>query len=195
MLLWIIVPFLFYGFAVNTFQDRFLTVIFPAVFIVIGLALDAAVGLVRRWSPALAVAAVAAIVVYGAVEMAWRTDAIVTTKIPSYQGLADAGRWIRTHGGPGVAVLSSSVPQITYYAERPTFNFPGEERELDAVLDTRAPAYMVISAWEPSPAWVYEWPRRNPDKVSVAAAFHADAARTQLSAVVYAFRAPAARAR
>ena len=195
VLLWIVVPFLFYGFAVNTFQDRFLTVIFSAVFIVIGVALDGLFTLMRPWSPALAAVVVAAIVLYGGGEMTRRTDAIVRGKIPSYQGVAEAGRWIRTHGRPGVAVLSSSVPQITYYAERPTFTLPAEERQLDEVLAARAPGYLVISAWEPSPAWVYEWPRRNPDKVSVAATFHADAERTQLSAVVYAFRAPAGRPR
>ena len=42
LVLWVVVPFLFYSFAVNTFQDRFLTVIFPAFFILVGTALDTA---------------------------------------------------------------------------------------------------------------------------------------------------------
>ena len=134
------------------------------------------------------------VVIYGVAQMLPGTDAIIRAKVPSYRGVADAGLWIRAHAPPGTAVLSSSIPQNTYYAERPTYNFPGEEKDLPGVLLERKPGYLVVSAWEQSPAWVYDWPQRNPDKVSVAAVFHADAARKQLSAVVYAVKTAAGRA-
>jgi 4-amino-4-deoxy-L-arabinose transferase-like glycosyltransferase len=188
LLLWIVVPFAFFGFFVNTFQDRFLIIIFPAVFLVTGAALRTAYGLVRRRSPAAGIAGVAAIVLLSGAEMAWHTDAVVREKIASYRGVADAGLWLRRNTPAGAVVLSASVTQNTYYAERPTYDIAGSEAELVAQIRDRAATHMVLSVWERSAEWVYAWPAKNPDKVSVAAAFYLDETRRQPSAVVYAFK-------
>src|SRR5258706_14874196 len=58
LLLWIVIPFIFFGFFVNHFEDRFLSMIFPAVFLLTGAALDAAFDYIKRYSLTAAAVAV-----------------------------------------------------------------------------------------------------------------------------------------
>jgi len=188
LLLWIVVPFVFFGFFVNTFQDRFLLMIFPAVFLLTATGLDAAYVQLERLSPVVAIAAVAAVVGYGGYQMAVSTDAIVRQQLTSYDGIRDAGAWIRGHSRPGDTIISSSVTQNTYYSERATFGYPDRASDFADLLKDKAPRYMVLSRWERSPEWAYEWPQRNSGRVSVASAFFPDESRKQAMVIVYVFR-------
>ena len=58
--------------------------------------------------------------------------------------------------------------------------------DFEPFVRDRAPAYMVVSLWERSPEWTYQWPERNPDKVSVGTVFYMDAQRKEPGTIVYA---------
>ncbi|HEX9442519.1 MAG TPA: glycosyltransferase family 39 protein [Candidatus Binatia bacterium] len=187
LILWIALPFIFFALFVNHFEDRYPAMIFPAVFILTGAALDAAYAYLKKYSFAAAAAAVAVVLIYGVYAMAARSDALIKEQIPSFNGVRDAGLWIKAHTWPGDTVITASVPQNTYYSERATFAYPGNEFAFEELLQARKPKYMVLSMWEDSPEWTYDWPRTNEDRLSIASVLYMDAERKQPTAVVYAF--------
>lgn len=187
LLLWIVVPFVFFGFFVDHFEDRYLAMIFPAVFLMAGVALDAAYLCLKRYGRAAALVAVAAVLAYSEYRMLRDSDSMIRGKIESYRDVRDIGAWIKEHSDAADTVVASSVPQITYYAERSTFKYPNREGDFDNLLRRRRPKYMVLSVWERSPKWVYGWPDGNPDKVSVAAVLFFDQDRKQLSTAAFEF--------
>jgi 4-amino-4-deoxy-L-arabinose transferase-like glycosyltransferase len=188
LLLWIVIPFLFFALVVDHFDDRFLTMIFPAVFILTGVALDTAYSYLRKYNFVAATAVVATVIVYSGYVMAVRSDSIIKAKLQSFNGIRDAGLWLKARTQPGDAIISSSVPQNTYYSERATFGYPKTERRFEELLRDKKPKYIVLSLWEQSPEWAYLWPDINLDKVSVGSVFFLDKTRTKPMVVVYALK-------
>jgi 4-amino-4-deoxy-L-arabinose transferase-like glycosyltransferase len=187
LLLWIAVPGAFFTGIVDHFEDRYLVMLLPAVLLMIGIGLDAAYVQIGKRSRALACAVVIAVVAYSAYVMAAEADTIIRKKVESFQSVRAAGLWIKQHSVPGDRVVSASVPQITYYSERATIDFPAREGDFEAVIET-GPRYIVLSAWQWSPDWAYEWPSRHPDKVSVVAVFDLDSPQRKYATVVYALK-------
>ncbi|HKA33378.1 MAG TPA: glycosyltransferase family 39 protein [Candidatus Binatia bacterium] len=187
-LLWTLVPFFFFALVVDHFEDRYIAMIFPAVFLLTGAALDAGYEYLKRFSQPAAAAAVTLFLLYAAVSMALRADAVIADKLDSFAAIQDAGLWIKAHSQPGDSVLTSSVPQNTYYSERRSYAIPNEQEEFERMLAQRKPRYLVLSLWEQSPAWAYRWPAANPGKAGAVGVFFFDEERKRPAAIVYSLK-------
>ncbi|HEY1265816.1 MAG TPA: glycosyltransferase family 39 protein [Candidatus Binatia bacterium] len=185
LLLWIAIPLLFFGFFVDHFEDRFLSMIFPAVFLLTGAAIDAGYNFLKRYSFSMAAAAVTLFLLYAAVSMALRSDAVIADNLNSFAAIQNAGLWIKAHSQPGDSVITSSVPQNTYYSERRSYAIPQQQEEFERRVAEHKPKYLVLSLWEQSPYWAYRWPAANPGKASAAAVFFFDEDRKRPAAIVY----------
>ena len=188
LILWTIVPFLFFSLCVDHFEDRYLAMIFPAVFLLTAAALDVAGQYLKRFNPAAATAAITVILVYAAGSMAAHSHAVITARINSFAAVRDAGLWIKEQSRPDDTVVTSSVPQNTYYAERASYSFPKQPGDFDRLLADRRPKFLVLSIWEGSPKWAYDWPERHPEIAEVAVAFFLDQAQKRPAAIVYSLR-------
>ncbi|GEM_PF-3419496 len=185
LLLWTVAPFLFFALLVDHFEDRYIAMIFPAIFLFTAVALDAGYKYLKRFNLPAAVAAVTLFLLYAAVSMALRSDAEIAAKLDSFAAIQGAGLWIKAHSQPGDSVITSSVPQNTYYSERASYPIPNQPEVFERTIAEGKSKYLVLSLWEQSPSWAYRWPAANPGKASAAAAFFFDAERKRPAAIVY----------
>lgn len=93
------------------------------------------------------------------------SNQLTDSKLTSYSEIEQAGLWIKANSNPGDLVMTQSRPQIVYYAER---NVQGDVGDMFAnetyflsVVQELKPKYLVLSAYEQSPAWVYAYPQNH----------------------------------
>jgi 4-amino-4-deoxy-L-arabinose transferase-like glycosyltransferase len=162
--LWILIPWGCLGMFAAVFDARLALISFVALLLVIGLGIEELGRRLMSLEPALA-AALAGILAAAGFSMLLHGEARIREKARSYESVQQAGEWIKQNSQPGDAVIGSSVPQITFYSERPTYKYPADEKDFMAEVRQRHARYMVLSRWEPSPDWVYQWQHDNPDQV------------------------------
>ncbi|RMH17857.1 MAG: hypothetical protein D6696_14550 [Acidobacteria bacterium] len=159
LLLWILAIFLFHGFAVNLHVDRYVVLAFPAIFIVVALGLERlhdAIARSQRYQRRLPAIFLAAVLVAGGIQLGQDADAEIRTKRRSFESLREAAEWIAEHSAPEDAVMTMSVPQMTYYAERRSYAVPDSEAAFAAALAELRPKYVVMSVFEQHPQWTFE---------------------------------------
>jgi 4-amino-4-deoxy-L-arabinose transferase-like glycosyltransferase len=190
LVLWILLPLVYFGFFINHFEDRYIFMVFPAVFILSGVALDKVYAFLNRYNKSLAIVVIFFLLLFGGYKMLSNTDSLIKNKLDTYKGLKDSGLWIKEQSSSGDIVLSGGVPEITYYSERATIspNTFASMEELLVMINKDKPRYMVLSIWERQPDWLINWSQQNSDKVKPVQAFFLDEAQQQVSAVVYEFQ-------
>jgi len=93
-------------------------------------------------------------------------NSLIENKKTSYIQVMQAGLWIKENSNPGDIIISSSVPQLTYYAEKSVYNFDHfgkNESDFDSAIAELKPRYLVISALEQSEEWAYSYPQKHND--------------------------------
>lgn len=68
----------------------------------------------------------------------------------SYAEVREAGEFLRSYEG---AVMSNSVPQVTYYSEKPTYNLPSNETIFTQSIVNYS--FVMVSAYESHPDYAY----------------------------------------
>jgi len=115
-----------------------------------------------------------------------RTTPLVEAKATSYQPVKEAGLWIKENSSPGELILSTSTPQIAYYAERKTVTYGGmSKEELNEFIVTNRPPFIVVSVFEGNPPWLQEWLEESQQKLTPTQAYFADAQQQQALLIVY----------
>jgi len=145
---------------IEGFVHRYAICAFPAVFLVVALAVAGITRRLKAQSRLVAVVFLAGVVVIGARQQILTADELIRTESVSYLPVKEAGLWIKEHSREDDVVVSNSWPQITFYAERRTVSFPGTEEELEALLRTSQPRFLMVSSYEPHPSWVYPYLER-----------------------------------
>ncbi|MEK6856932.1 MAG: glycosyltransferase family 39 protein [Nanoarchaeota archaeon] len=167
ILLWIIIPFIFFAFfAGQIAEDRYLTYIYPATFLIISLVLVRIYNLVKKFNTIFALCIILLILILSSFAQISYADKIIKIKSTSYIQFKQAGNWIKENSDRNDRVISTGEPQLNYYAERGIIYWP-EDYEIDEFLDKNKDVkYLVLSVLEQSPQWSYQWPNQNPDKVA-----------------------------
>ncbi len=104
---------------------------------------------------------------------------LIEGKKHSFMEVKQAGEWIKANSKPEDIVITASLPQNSYYSERPTYNFylaprRGMERkngtQFYEFIDEQRPKYLVISAYEQPAHSIYTWasnyPQDFPERVT-----------------------------
>lgn len=102
---------------------------------------------------------------------------MIESKKTSYLEVKQSGEWIKQNSDPQDIVLSASMPQTTYYSERPTNklylayrrDLPKQnESEFYEYLETEMPRYLILSIFEmrAQPEWVLNYPQNYPQRVT-----------------------------
>lgn len=182
-LMLIFIPLLSLGIFINHFEDRYINIIFPAVFFVTALSITTIQNFVAKYNKWLAVGVTALILIAGSYPLLQYTDNIVKAKVDSYKGLEDAGLWIKANSNSDDIVFSAAIPEITYYSERATYAFETEE-EFEGNVSLLKPKFLVLSLWERSPDWSYNWPQTHNATIIPVATYFMGA---QMDTVVFQF--------
>jgi len=153
VLLWMILPLLYFCLFVRPAVDRYIILALPPAFLAIGYCTVRIGELAGRVHGSASVVVMLAVMGWATVQFLPFADRIIRGKVTSYDGLRDAGRWIKENSGPEDVVLSRSVAQLTYYSERRGETIPEDRTEFDAMMAARKPRYVVLSRYEPHPQW------------------------------------------
>lgn len=187
LLMWIIVPMIYFGFVFNHFEDRYIYLLFPPIFVIMGIALDKIYLSLTKYSKFISVLFVFAFLIFGYWQMISHSDQIIKSKVYSYQGLKDAGLWIKEHSSKEDTILNTGLPENTYYSERATKS-PNEfasKEDFDKYIQENKPKYLVLSIWEHNPDWMQSWIQNSSEKINPVKAFYLDEQQQQVSAVIY----------
>lgn len=164
LLVWMIIPYAFFS-MIEMAEDRYLFMIYPAVFMVSSLMFFKVYDWVKKRNLYAAVLFIVLILVSASYSHLSYADALIKNKAASYGPLKDAGLWIKERSSSDDLVVASDLPQNTYYAERNTTYFPEKESDFEDFIKEKKPKYMIISIFEKSPDWTYSWAGRNENKV------------------------------
>lgn len=164
LLVWMVLPYAFFS-MIEMAEDRYLFMIYPAVFMTSSLILFKVYDWVKKHNFYAASIFIVLVLVSASYAHLSYADALIKSKASSYGPLKDAGLWIKDKSVEGDLVVSSDLPQNTYYAERNTTYFPENEADFYDFIKEKKPKYMIISIFEKSPDWTYSWAGKNQDKV------------------------------
>jgi len=101
------------------------------------------------------------------------SNSMIDQKLTSYSQVKQVGELIKSDSNLGDIVLSSSLPQITYYSERSTYpfdiknysihsgdksimNYSDGEAGFNQFIQDKKPKYLMASIFESDPDWILQ---------------------------------------
>ncbi len=187
--LWILVPmliFIYIGYnrGAAAVEPRYILPIFPAVFLIIGDTLTKAYDKFKKYHKGALISIIVILILIGGFYQLNTADNLIKGKANGYLELKKAGLWIKENSEKDETVISSAVPQLTYYSERANYGW-GPEEELMQKFEDLNTKYMVLTIWEKSPDWAYEYPRKHNDVINVAQAYFLDQEQKNPALAIY----------
>ncbi len=164
MVLWILIPLLYFSFLFHVFDVRYLLPISPAIFIIGALGSIIMFNFIKKYNKILAISFVIIILLIVGYQQSTLTKQVVDSRAFSFVQFKYAGEWLKERTQPGDIIFNTGVPQNTYYTERETFGHGTEENFNDRLKEDKI-KYFVVSILERPPDWVFTYPQRNPDKL------------------------------
>jgi hypothetical protein len=113
-------------------------------------------------------------------------DEIIKYKLDSFGPIRDSGIWIKENSLPTDIILSSSVPETTYYTERKVLGVPPGNL-FENITKTYKPRYLILSLFDVSSKESYDYPTKYNETLMPVKAYYLDAAQTQPSLIIYKF--------
>ncbi len=184
MILWLVIPLIYFGFFVNHFEDRYIFMIFPAFFYLASNAVFKISGTIKKYNTNAPLIFITVILLLGFYTLTSHSASIISSRATSFTDLRQAGKWIKENSAPDDVVYSSGTPQNVYYSERSTLPYPENQEEFEQEIRENNPKYMIITMLEKSPDWVYSWPQQNNESLKLAKFYQRD---NQISTVIYEF--------
>jgi len=199
ILLWIIIPFLVLGYITIYVEQRYIISILPFLFLIAVyplLKLENSLNkhflkISRKTGYILAISffLFLLLIPLGNVtsNYSW-SNSLTDNKLTSYLEIQQAGLWIKANSNSSDIVVTPSRPQIVYYAERsvqsPDPDIFSNESYFREIVEEIKPRYMVLSAYEQSPDWVYLYPQNHTDFLTPVQAYTQNG---QTTVVIYEF--------
>ena len=168
-------------------EPRWLMLIAPGMFFVIGLALIQIYKFVKKYNKTIALVAVLVLVALGGYSEVKYSGFIINNKIESYLPVKLTGLFIKDNSLESDIVLSHSVPQNTYYSERKTVGVIEPSSEFEEKIKQLKPRYLVLSVFEIHSEEVLSYPEKYQSILKPVQAYFADAEQTQPVLIVYEF--------
>ena len=160
LLLMFIIPLVAISFLLNHVEDRYIFNVFPAIFILVSIATVYIQELLnKKWGSYVSSVFMVLIIATMLISQFQVTDLTIKSKIPSYSQVKEAGLWIGQNSGPNDIIITHSYPQVQYYSWRYSRHFPKTEEEFEQ-LDHTNFTYFMVSIFERSPEWAYQYPAK-----------------------------------
>ncbi len=186
LLAWIVTPYIFFSF-VEWVEDRYLLMVYPAVFMVASFMLVKCYDFLKRYKKYVALVFVLLVLFNFTYYQVSYADNLIKGKASSYVQFKYAGLWMKERTSKDDLIFNSGIPQNTYYSERNTSGYPDKIEDFERMVAEYKPRYMVLSALERSPDWSYGWPEQKKDEVKPVLAYYSDEAQQKAVLVVYEF--------
>lgn len=151
----------------ESFHHRLGVLCLPGLFLLLGAAIAGAAERIGRRSAAVARASFAGALAIAAAQQLATADAWLHAEGRSYLSVKEAGLRLRSRTAPGDWIVTTSWPQVNFYAERRTADVPGSLGELEALVRSRGARFLVLSEYERAPAWIGPWLAGNASRASL----------------------------
>lgn len=171
--LWIIIPFLVLGYITDYVEQRYAIPDLIFLFLIVIYPLSKIGNYLTRTtklSKKLVFFLILLIVVSVSISSIVWGNQLTDSKKNSYVEIMQAGEWIKANStSPDDLVMTQSRPQIVYYAERSVQSPAPEILDNQTVFENTIreihPKYLVLSVYEKSPDWLYNYPSQHQDKL------------------------------
>ncbi|MCD4693960.1 glycosyltransferase family 39 protein [bacterium] len=168
LFIWMLIPILAYSYvSAHTgghAEPRYLMMIFPAVFYVIGLGMLKFYYKFKKYNKIIGVVIIILLLLIGGYYQVKFADSLIKDKLYSFSEIKSAGFWIKENSNKEDKILSNNnqMPFI-YYTERFVTTFGKDEEMTIQKLDELKPKYIVVTGYYPSAQWTYEIAQNNPE--------------------------------
>ena len=192
ILTWILFALVVFGLTRSYVEQRDNLPIAVFFFSFVGVALTKLQEFIRKYNKIIAIIAVLALIILGAIPQIKDGYDLTKYKSTSYLPVKEAALWIKDNSNKDDSVYTMSTVQNMYYSERRTFSFSGMNKSEFITLILRdKPRYLVNSIFEPywlNPTFdVNQWLSTHQDFVRPVNAWFADAEKQQPVLVIYEF--------
>ncbi len=181
LFMFILPPLIYHGTKSLYVEERYLIGILPIVLIMSAYGIYRMYELLKKSYNMYAVLSVISLIlIVAAFSQISAANEIINAKKDSYIQVKEAALWMKENSKPGDVIISNSIPQTQYYAERSTY-YLEEESE---ILKLK-PKYYVVSIYEQSAPQFIEYPEKNPGKWKGIKVWFLDAEKTRPSLAIY----------
>ena len=185
-LLWVLIPFLIYGLLINHYEDRYILMAFPIVCLLVANGLFFVFDFLKKYNKFIAVLIFFILLIFGSYQIINHSNLIIKAKLTSYDSVKEAGLWLKENTNKSDIIISRSVPQITYYSERATYNFPENENLLDKFIQEKKPKFIIDSIWEKTDPWIRQYISQHNETLTPVMAYYSNLqGQKELTLVVY----------
>lgn len=183
----ILIPMIFFIFIERNAEPRWAIIMSAALFFLVAKGLLLVYDFIKKYNKQIAIVFLFVVLIVGAIPHITTAKNLIEIRSTTFAGLADSGVWLKENSDPDDIIFSSATPQHSYYAERLVKGYPPTEELFQEKIDDIKPRYMVISQYERSPEYAYEYPNKYPDKVKLVSGLFSDPEQTQPILLIYEF--------
>jgi len=158
----------------GTFYDAFILPVFAFAFGFAGLILEKTYNSWKKYGKVPLLVIITILLLYSAYINIRTGDEIIKAKLTSYDSVKEAGLWLKENTNKSDIIISRSVPQITYYSERATYNFPENENLLDKFIQEKKPKFIIDSIWEKTDPWIRQYISQHNETLTPVMAYYSN---------------------
>ena len=178
VLTWILSLFLIMGYigSVSYVEQRYITAALPFLFLVAIYPLIAIGDLLAKHfniNKKIMLGLIIILTIAIMIPNMFLSNNLIVQQADSYSQIKQVGEMIKADSNPGDIVMSTSLPQITYYSERSTYpfdvhndsinkgdksiaNYSDGELGFEQFLQNKKPKYLMASIFESDPDWILQ---------------------------------------
>jgi len=187
MLLWVVSYVFYFVFVVRdvSTEDRWLLPMAIPLFIIAGKGIVFIFDQIKKYERRAAFAVVIILLLAGGYMQLARAEDTIISKAKTYSQEPFAGAWLKENTQPGDVIFSvNEQAPLTYYTNLKVVGFGENEQDTINKIKKLRPKYLVVTAYFPSPQWMFELPNKY-DNIRPVQVFFEDAAKTQASIAIY----------
>lgn len=165
--------------------DGFILPAFPAIFIICSITLVWIYDSIKKYEKTIALIVILLLIGFAVYAQVKNTDTMIKGKLTSFDEIKEAGEYLKEVSPKNAIIYSQALPVLTYYSERKVISIPSNQSDFENNLSIINPDYMLLTIYERSPDWAYEWPIKNQDKLKIDRTYFYS--KNQVSTQIYSF--------
>jgi len=184
LLLIFLIPLFLVSLMINHNENRYILNSLSIVFLISGSFIMRSYDFLKKQNKFFAILFLILLLGFTASFQLKSTDSLMKLKLNSYAEVREAGLFLQGISNESDIIATNSVPQIKYYAQRETIQFPAQEEEFESLLlSNENIKFYIVSAFENHPEWAYSYPQKK--NLEVVQAYFADKTQQQPLLIIY----------
>ena len=164
LLLLFLIPILIMSFSIGNYhiENRYILNSVPAIFIIASIPILRAYTLIKKYNKLFSILILAIFLGYIVNFQLNSADTLIKEKLMSFQDIKIVGEWLKSNSLEGEKVFISGGPMIEYYSEMDWGGFPETKEGFEEIINSdKKYKYFVVSGFQQSPSWIYNYPQEN----------------------------------